>query len=197
MAEGGWTYRSDGLATSFNNGQVLVALKTAAAAGIVIDEEVTAKGSQALHKMRTTNDLFPYTPKPGGWQWMTTEHGSVARDPLCSMALLNSGKESGQEELKAALERFMLHARELQVPRKKRFGDFNKRGHGSYFFFYAHYHALRAANLLKDQPLKQQARKFIRKEVLNTQEFDGSFLDHYLYGPCYGTGKALSILAQL
>ena len=106
------------------------------------------------------------------------------------------GESSDQKNLQAALLRFTQMAHELRKPTKMFFGYFNKRGHGSYFFFYAHHHALRAAELLEDEKLKSRVIKLIRKEVLSAQEYDGTFIDHFLYGRSYGTAMALLILAE-
>ncbi len=194
LPDGSWSYRNDE-ATSFNTAHVLIALHDAAARGVDVPKESVERGINALAAMRAESGVFPYAP-PSSFQWMTTEHGSIARDPLCETALL-MGESSDQTNLQAALLRFTQMAHELRKPTKAYPDFFNKRGHGSYFFFYAHHHALRAAQLLEDEKLKSGVIELIRKEVLGAQEYDGTFIDHYLYGRSYGTAMALLILAAV
>jgi hypothetical protein len=125
---------------------------------------------------------------------MTTDHGAIARDPLCEHALVAAGAGS-RERLAGALRRYLEHARELRAPTKKYSSSFNPRGHGPYFFYYAHRNALDACEHA-DEETAARVRALVRAEVLASREGDGTFLDHVMYGRAYGTAAALGILSR-
>jgi len=148
---------------------------------------------EALASMRQDADLFPYSTKPGH-EWMTTVHGSIARDPLCEHALLAAGRGSSAA-LEAALERYWRFGSELRLPTKKLYDWFNSRGHAGYYFFFAHRRALEAAEGASGR-MRSRTRAFAREQVLAAHEGDGTFVDKFLLGRAYGTAQALLVLAD-
>ena len=152
---------------------------------------MVTRGVDALAAMRQAGDLFPYSTGPGH-DWMTTDHGSIARDPLCEWVLLELGQGS-VDTLVPALARYREHAHELRVPTKRLYDYFNRRGHGGYFFFFAHYNAVHAATWA-DRKSQRLTLDVARDAVLSAREADGTFVDKFLLGRAYGTAMALLIL---
>jgi hypothetical protein len=191
--DGNWTVYQAERPASFNTALNVMALAAAKRAGVKVPADVLKRGTRALAAMRQKGDLFPYSTKPGH-EWMTTEHGAIARDALCEHALLLAGEGSTQAQLEKALARFEKHAHELRAPTKHYFDYFNTRGHGGYYFFFAHRNAFEAAALAGDET-RERVRAFVRRAVLAVREGDGAFMDHYMNGRAYATAQALAVLA--
>jgi hypothetical protein len=124
---------------------------------------------------------------------MTTEHGSIARDSLCEHALLLCGI-GDKTKFGPALERYMKFGHELRAPTKAYYDYFNTRGHGGYYFFFAHRNALEAADHV-DPDLRGKVVAYVRAQVLAAREGDGAFMDASANGRAYGTAQALILLA--
>jgi hypothetical protein len=190
--DGNWTVYGADRPASFNTALAVEALLAAKAAGVGVDAAKLDAGVKALEGMRKKDDLFCYSTKVGH-EWMTTPHGSIARDCLCEVALLRAGRKE-LPKIAAALDRFVEHAHELREPTKRLYDYFDSRGHGGYFFFFAHWHALDAARELP-AVRRKKAVDAIRKEILACREIDGTWVDHAMLGRAYGTAQALKILA--
>lgn len=192
QADDNWTVYVPDRPASFNTALNVRSLARARAAGLRVSDDVLASGAAALEAMRTKKGLFPYSTKEGH-EWMTTEHGSIARDALCESALALAGRDT-TKHVRSALDRFVDHCEELRAPTKKYYDWFNSRGHGGYYFFFAYRNALEAS-----EPLPPAKRKrllaTIEGDVLRVRELDGTWMDHALLGRAYATAMALCILA--
>jgi len=193
--DGNWTVYHAKRPASFNTALNVLALAEAKRAGSKVPGKVLARGMRALAAMRQKGDLFPYSTAPRH-DWMTTEHGAIARDALCEHALLVAGEGATQAQLDRALARFLKFADELRAPTKHYYDYFNTRGHGGYYFFFAHRNAFEAAALAGDET-RARVRAFVRRAVLAAREGDGAFLDHYMNGRAYATAQALAMLAPV
>jgi tetratricopeptide (TPR) repeat protein len=191
--DGNWTVYQAERPASFNTALNVLALAEAKQAGIKVPGKVLRSGTRALAAMRQKGDLFPYSTAPNHG-WMTTAHGAIARDALCEHALLVAGEGSTPAQLDRALARFLEFADELRAPTKHYFDYFNGRGHGGYYFFFAHRNAFEAAALAGDET-RARVRAFVRRAVLAVHEGDGAFMDHYMNGRAYATAQALAVLA--
>ncbi len=192
LEDGNWTVYQAARPASFNTALNIMALARAKEAGLEVPKPALDRGIAALAAMRQKSDLFPYSTMTGH-EWMTTEHGSIARDSLCEHALLSTGHGDARK-LAAALGRFEKFAAELRPPTKKLYDYFNARGHGGYYFFFAHRNAFDAAGLV-DGKTRDRVRAFVRAAVLAAREGDGTFMDHQMIGRAYATAQALAILA--
>ena len=193
QADENWTVYQAARPASFNTALNVMALAKAKAAGLEVPKDLIESGAKALEAMRTSAGLFPYSTMTGH-EWMTTPHGSIARDALCEHALLLAGRKR-KPAIEAALDRFLQYESELRAPTKKLYDYFNARGHGGYYFFFAHHNAREAA-LLLPQEKRAKVLGTISAEVLAAREVDGSWMDHYMIGRAYGTAMALLILAD-
>ncbi len=194
LPDGNWTVYGPQRPASFNTALSCLALLRAKQARLEIDKKVLQRGIDALEHMRQEGGLFPYSTAQGH-EWMTTPHGSIARDPLCEHVLLLAGKGS-KEKLAAALERYCAHAHELRLPTKRLYDYFNSRGHGGYYFFFAHENAVEAATAFAGAKDGKRTLAVAREAVLAAREGDGTFVDAFLLGRAYGTAMALLILGR-
>ncbi|MCA9321101.1 MAG: hypothetical protein KDB53_10215, partial [Planctomycetes bacterium] len=191
--DGNWSVYGPARPASFNTAQCVMALAEAQSAKVEVPKGTFQRGILALQSMRQTGGLFPYSTA-AGHDWMTTDHGSISRDPLCENALFAAGR-GDESSLEAALRRFLQHYEELRLPTKKLYDYFNSRGHGGYFFFYALRNAKEAARHAKPD-LRAQVLSRVRTAALAAREGDGSFMDHHMIGRAYSTAMALYILAD-
>lgn len=192
LPDGNWTVYNPERPASFNTALCVMALHTTKEAGFAISDPSLAKGLAALEKMRQPSGRFPYSTA-AGHDWMTTEWGSIARDPLCEHVLLACGSSS-RENLASALERYLTFHAELRPPTKRLYDYFDTRGHGGYYFFFAHRNALEAARAFARPELAQRVERAARDAVTSAMEGDGSFMDKFLLGRAYGTAMALLIV---
>lgn len=193
-ADGNWSVYGPQRPTSFNTAQNILALVAARKTGLSVPQSAIDKGCAALEQMRTNKDLFPYSPSLGHG-WMTTEFGSIARDPLCEHALLSANKGDAKK-LAEALRRFLQFQEQLREPTKHYSGDFNIRGHGSYFLCFGLHNAIEAAAHVKDADLRAKIIAGVQGTMLEAAEKDSSAVDHSMYGRAYGTAMALLIFAH-
>jgi hypothetical protein len=194
LPDGNWTVYHPGRPASFNTALCVLALRAAEQAKIELPEKTLARGLDALDAMRVSSGLFPYSSAPNH-EWMTTDHGSIGRDPLCEHALLACGRGS-KASLAKALQRFLEHHGELRSPTKRLYDYFDERGHGGYFFFFAYRNALEAARAFAPADLTRKVDSTVRSAVLACQEGDGTWMDHYMIGRAYGTAMALLLLVE-
>jgi tetratricopeptide (TPR) repeat protein len=192
LPDGNWTVYNAERPASFNTALAVMALQEAKSAGLAVPEATLANGIAALEKMRQPSGRFPYSTAPGH-DWMTSEWGSIARDPLCEHVLLACGKSS-RENLAGALQRYLKFNAELRVPTKRLYDYFNSRGHAGYYFFFAHRNALEAARAFAEPELVARVESAARDAVTSAMEGDGSFMDKFLLGRAYGTAMALLIV---
>jgi hypothetical protein len=191
LADGNWTVYHAERPASFNTALCLRALFAARDAKVTVPKEVLRRGLDALEAMRQKSGLFPYSTA-SGHEWMTTPHGSIARDPLCELTLLEGGRGS-KISLEAALERYWRYAHELRAPTKRLYDYFDARGHGGYYFFFAHKSAL-DASVQAGKKARQRTISTARDAVLSACEGDGTWMDQFLLGRAYGTAMALLVL---
>jgi hypothetical protein len=192
LPDGNWTVYNPERPASFNTALCVMALHAAKEAGFTISDPSLAKGLAGLEKMRQPSGRFPYSTA-AGHDWMTTEWGSIARDPLCEHVLLACGSSS-RENLDHALERYLTFQSELRPPTKRLYDYFDARGHGGYYFFFAHRNALEAARAFATPELAKRVEQAARDAVTSAMEGDGSFMDKFLLGRAYGTAMALLIV---
>lgn len=192
-ADGTWSVYGAQRPTSFNTAQNILALVAARKAGVTVPEAAIDAGCDALEKMRSNAGPFPYAPIIGH-EWMTTEFGSIARDPLCEHALL-SAKRGDANRLTQALKRFLRFHEQLHGPTKHYSSDFNQRGHGSYFLLFGLHNAMEAAAHVPDTNLRADSMAAVQRAMIRAAEKDSSAVDHSMYGRAYGTAMAMLILA--
>jgi len=124
--------------------------------------------------------------------------GSLGRIQVCNYALTLAGcKDVTHEDLLAGLDQLFAHHRFLDVARKKPIPHEAYYYNSGYFYFFGHFYAARLLELLTPAERARYAERLAR-EVVKTQEKDGSMWDYYMntYGKAYGTSFGVMTLKR-
>jgi GNAT superfamily N-acetyltransferase len=203
---GGWSYfESASLekgalrpeqSISFVTASVVLALLRARDARIEFDEDVLARGLDALEAMRSERGVFAYM------LWSNQERapedpvaGAAGRGPLCELALLCAGR-SDAARLRAALELFFEHSDTLAKETGKALMHCGAEGQGCHYVLYDYASAARAIAALPAAERKPYATRLLAL-LATTARTDGAYLDTPILGPQSGTALALLALAEL
>jgi len=202
--DGGWGYydmetlaQRPSWSTSFMTAVAILALHSAEAAGLPVPAERFARAVTALERCRLPTGAYTYSveaiPSPGGATYIDQIKGSLGRTQVGNLALVLAGSDKvTHEDLLAGLDAFFEHHRFLDVARKRPYPHEAYYYNSGYFYFFGHYYAARVIELL---PAAEQVRYQSRlaREVVKTQEDDGSMWDFYFntyhkpYGTAFGT----------
>ncbi len=187
---GGWPETDKGRVHSMNTAPSLIPLVRAKKLGLVVEDKVLEKGKDVLMKMRDAPGVFTYTyPEPRNFNKLES---SIGRAPGCEHALFLL-QATKIEDVRTALDTFMQYRADLRTVAKVTGSWTAPRGVSAYFYFFAYYHAARAAQLLP-QSERKQIMKQLRKDVLQVVEVDGTWLDWDGAGKNFGTASALMLL---
>jgi hypothetical protein len=197
---GGWSYfeaasleadaEKPEQSISFVTASVVLALVRAHEAGIEVDEEMLARGVDALEAMRGERGVFAYML----WSFQQRAldepvAGAAGRGPLCELALLRAGR-SDPGRLAAALELFFRHAATLDKERGKALMHCGAEGQGCHYVLYDYATAARAIAALPADAQKPFTARLLEL-LLAARRTDGAFLDTQVLGPASGTALAL------
>lgn len=180
-ADGAWAHEYE---NPFVTATALLALDEARRAGAEVPEAAFRRAAEALRRARDPRGVFSYAyPERGG-----AVEGAAGRMPLCELALLRAGR-SDAASVRAALATSWAHHGLLERVRKY---DDHADAHrnGGFFFWYDQHGRALAARAAGDRD--SLARQ--RRVVLETQEFDGAWVDSHELGRVYGTAQALLTL---
>jgi len=200
--DGGWgyydfnaqTFRPSGSAMSFTTATILAALHAAQSRGLAVPTDMVERGLRSLRRLRKEDGSYAYGtytqyhPAAG----FNRISGSLGRTPTCDLALWLHGENVTQADLRRGLERLVRDHHFLDIARKRPWPHEAWYSNSGYYFYYGHYYAARAVELLPTasrNPLRAQLRRL----VLARQEPDGSWWDFplYSYHKPYGTALAL------
>ena len=187
----GRSWRGNERTHSVNTALAVEAIQRAKAAGVDVDEKTLAGGVAALVAMRKgpAGYTYMYPGKPN----FESDDASIARAPLCDMALLHVGKAT-KDDLRKSLEVFMKYRLELRATGKTSTPFWlPPHAYTSYFFHFAYYHAAEAFAALGDASSKKDLAT-LRDDLLGWAEPDGAWVDDLLLGKPYGTAATLLTL---
>jgi len=197
---GGWGYYDfetraarPSWATSFQTAVALLALLGARDLGLEMDDTVIPRATAALERCLLPTGAYTYSvmavPGPGGLERINQVKGSLGRIQVCNLALVLAGSERVTHDmLLDGLDAFFEHHRFLDVARKKPYPHEAYYQNSGYFYFFGHYYAARVLELLTG-PERARFETRLAREILKTQESDGSMWDYYMnsYHRSYGT----------
>ncbi|MCG3127721.1 MAG: hypothetical protein CHACPFDD_02591 [Phycisphaerae bacterium] len=206
---GGWGYydafdsvtRPGSWATSFTTAVGLLGLLDARKAGIAIEERMLLEATRAVRRCRLPNGAFAYSadamPTTGTLEGINQVKGSLGRIQVCNLALLRAGEEIPVEKLKVGVAHFFREHRFLDVARQRPIPHEAYYYNSGYFYFFGHYYAAQVISRLPSEDRRTFWPK-LQREVIKTQEADGSMWDFYMnsYGRPYGTAYSLMVLQQ-
>lgn len=181
----------------FVTASCLVALADVARHGVAIDDEVIANACDALERCRTEDGAWTYGMVRGRAARAAIA-ASVARGPLCELALLLWGRGS-QERLLDAVAASFEHEEPLWRVRKyddhARLREYH--AFGGFFFWYGLRGRVEAIAHLENESARARFAARAKQQILALPEFDGCFVDSHEIGRAYGTGMALWSLGVL
>ena len=195
---GGWTYSRRGVnepcaVSPFMTAPSIQTLYQAAAQGEAIDAAIITRALGALERSRSPESgNVAYSSKnqnnadgesiPGAMGRMTAVEGVFARSAR--------GSDAG---IARSVDAFIKHWNELEKRRKKTGTHKAPYGVAPYYFFYAHYHAADAAELLPD-PQRTARRAKINELLFSVQEKNGAWNDR-VFDRSANYGTAMAVLS--
>jgi hypothetical protein len=206
--DGGWGYydfryqarkpTSDSI--SFVNAAVLIALKEAAEIGVEPNQRTVERAIAATVRQRKKDFTYLYgeylknMPMAG----INRPGGSLGRSQACNAALRMWGDEAITDNvLKNWLYRLYVRNGWLSIGRKRPIPHEAWFQVAGYFYYFGHYYAAYAIQLLpaNDRP---EYRDHLARIIVDLQEPDGTWWDYPMYGyhQPYGTSFALMTLQR-
>ncbi|MSR44457.1 MAG: hypothetical protein EXS15_03740 [Phycisphaerales bacterium] len=192
---GGWNYARDAGAetpsatSGFMTPVCLLTLYQAKAQGHAVDPNVVARGIAALELCRTSDGNIAYSSTKQARMQSKMIPGAVGRMVAAESALALAGR-SGEAEIRRAVLDFIEYWRELERRRAKNGTHLPPFGVAPYYFWFAHYHAAQAIELL---PLGQRAslRAQLNWLLWQTRASDGTWNDRvFPRSAAYGSAMA-------
>lgn len=206
---GGWGYydfvahtqKPSGSPTSFTTATVLLALRDAREAfGIQLNPRVIGRALRSIRQQELPDGSFVYSlphwkaPRRG----INRPAGSLARSQACNVALRAFDDEGITDaRILEWLDRLTKRDGFLSIGRKRPIPHETHFQISGYFYYYGHYYASEAFELLAEED-RAALREPLARLILAKQEKNGSWWDYplYDYHEPYGTGYALTILSR-
>lgn len=192
FTEGGWR---PNWSTSFMTAVGVLSLLDAREAGVAVDAKTLEAAVKAVKRCKLPNGAFSYDvmtiPSTGSLDFINQVKGSLGRIQVCNLALRRGGEHVTDEELMKGLDAFFEHHKFLDVARQKPIPHEAYYANAGYFYYFGHFYASGVIELLpKDKRAKYA--DLLQKEIIKTQEKDGSMWDFYIanfqkqYGTSFG-----------
>lgn len=150
---GGWNYARDpgsetpSATSGFMTPACLQTLYEAKAMGYPVDDQVVTRGLNALELCRTSDGNFAYSAMKQARMQSKMIPGAIGRMVASESALFLAGR-SDPAKLKVAVEDFIRYWGDLEKRRAKNGTHLPPYGVAPYYFWYAHYHAAQAVEML-------------------------------------------------
>ncbi len=196
---GGWNYSrprgfdASGPSSPFMTAPSLLALYEARRQGYDVATGMVDRGLDALAASRTALGTFVYAGEATDRRSSETP-GSCARMAAAETALFLGGRGS-LERMRAAVDAFIVHWRWLEERRARDGTHEPPYGIAPYYFYFGHYYAGLAAELLPDEE-RQEYRRRVREIVMQSRADDGTWNDRvFARSAAYGTSMAMLTLA--
>ncbi len=196
---GGWNYArrggfdKAGPPSPFMTGSTLHALFAAARQGYAVSDEVIERGLDMLEAARTASGSYVYSGK-NGERSRESVPGSVGR-MLVSECTLHLAGRSSPDRLRGAIDAFIVHWEWLEKRRRKDGTHKPPYGIAPYYFYYAHYFAAEAIELLPKQEREEYRRRY-REILFRTRADDGTWNDR-VFPRSANYGTAMSVLSLM
>jgi hypothetical protein len=194
---GGWNYARRGRqevarAAPFMTAPALQALFQAKAQGYDVDDAVIERGLDSLAKGRTPMGAFAYSgpARPGKPDAVP---GATGRMVVGESTLHLAGR-ADVARVRGAIDAFLVHWDQLEKRRAKNGTHEPPYGVAPYYFFFAHYYAGQAIELLPEAE-RQVYRDRLAQLLFQVQNDDGSWNDRVFDRSAnYGTALSMMIL---
>jgi hypothetical protein len=194
---GGWNYArgrgKDAVSppSPFMTGPTLQALFEAKRAGYEVDADVVARGLDCLEQARTASGSFRYSGVDGKTRPESVP-GSVGRMMVSESTLFLAGRSS-VSNVRAAIDAFIVHWQWLDKRRAQPETHKPPYGIAPYYFYYAHYYAAQAVELLPENE-RAEYRRRINDLLLSVRLPNGTWNDR-VFERTANFGTAMAIMA--
>ncbi len=206
VPSGGWGYYDDKpytkrpkWATSFATAMILPVIQDALKMGWMKDHRILARAKLYVRRCRLPNGAYQYAQRPiprsPAGESIDNVKGSLGRIQVCNWALRATGEVDfiTLKRLRQGLKQFMRYHRFLDVARMRPVPHEAYYANAGYFYFFGHYHAAMAIDLLPKNE-KEQWHAQLRPHIVKTQRKDGSFCDFLGQGYMVVADTAYAIL---
>lgn len=186
---GGWGYYDDKpytkrpkWATSFSTAMILPTIQDAIKLGWMQDQKILARAKTYVRRCALPNGAYQYDmrpiPRSPAGESIDNVKGSLGRIQVCNWALRATGEEKlvTIARLEKGLEQFMRFHRFLDVARMRPVPHEAYYANAGYFYYYGHYYASMAIDLLPDLS-REKWHAQLRAHIVKTQRKNGSFCD--------------------
>lgn len=196
---GGWNYaRGQGKETvsppaPFMTGPTLQALFEAKQQGFAVDAAVVSRALDTLENGRTPTGSYRYSGI-NGEQSRESVPGSVGRMLVAESTRYLAGRTS-IADVRGALDAFLVHWQWLDKRRAQQGTHVPPYGIAPYYFYFAHYYAAQAIELLPRHE-RAEYRRRLRELILSVRLPDGTWNDR-VFPRSANFGSAMSILAMM
>lgn len=195
---GGWNYaRGAGRErvappSTFMTASTLQALFMAAAAGYEVDGAMIERALRYLESASAETGEFVYsgTGERGG----SGVPGATGRMLACETTLMLAGRGS-PARVRAALDAFIAHWDRLEERRAKTGTHVGPFGVAPYYFYYAHYYAAMAVELLPRRE-QREYRARVEELIFRTRTAEGIWNDR-VFGRTANYGTSMAVMALL
>jgi hypothetical protein len=186
--DGGWAYYDDPpfarrphWSTSFCTALVLPALERSQALGWGPEPAVLERAVRYVRRCALPNGAYEYdlnpVPRISGGEHINDVKGSLGRIQVCNWGLASVGEPHvTPDRLREGLEAFFAEHRFLDVARMRPIPHEAYYANAGYFYFFAHYYAAQAINLLPEGE-REALHARLRPHLAKTQRQDGSCCD--------------------
>ncbi len=195
---GGWNYsrRGKGAPSTFMTAPTLQFLFYAKQQGETVDEKVVERALRSLEEARLESGAFQYglNPDHRTGKGFEAVEGSTGRSPVCEVTLFLAGRGS-VEAIRGALDDFFEHWEWLEKRRRQNGTHIAPYMIAPYYFFFAHYYAAQAIELLPESERPTYRAKFYAL-LERVREPSGGFNDR-VFERSENFGTAMSMLGLL
>jgi hypothetical protein len=195
---GGWNYaRRAGFdqpapTSPFMTASTLQALFLAAKQGVEFDARIVERGLDALERSRQPSGAVAYAGRARNRDRVP---GAVGRMLVTESTLHLAGRGSAAG-VRSAVDAFIVHWGWLEKRRKQNGTHVPPYGIAPYYFFYAHYYAAQAIELLP-QGERGEYRRRLLELLFSVREADGRWNDRVFDRSAnYGTAMAVMALVM-
>lgn len=195
---GGWNYArgsnfdAPSPPAPFMTAPTLMALFDAADQGFAVDNDIIDVGLKSLERGRTATGSFQYAGA-NGERSRESVPGSVGRMLVSEIAINRAGRSS-PERLRSAIDAFIVHWKWLDDRRAKAGTHERPYMIAPYYFYFAHYYAAMAVELLPAHE-REEYRRRVRELLMGVRLEGGTWNDRVFKRTAnYGTAMAMSAL---
>ena len=195
---GGWNYArrggfdKPGGMSPFMTGPTIQALMLAKEKGYEIDEGLIERGLESLLAARLDSGAYVYSGTTRGGRSSEKVPGAVGRMLVSEATLYMNGKAT-LADVRGAVDAFLVHWEWLDKRRQQTGTHIPPYGIAPYYFYFAHYYAAQAIELLPEQDQGEYHRRLREKLFVNRQ--DGGTWNDRVFERSANYGTAMSIMA--